>query len=617
MRAITRTYLLSASMKPTTVAEALEQYREHFGKAKGDQVQTGLLRFCVPIWGGPVPRGARSRSDEVLAALEYLKTIPLKKLWDASTVQEKGFEKMNASEASRRNYRAVVKSLVAYGEEQGWKQKRPRTSLPPQIRPKDLGITHWKEVNAKRQSVYGRMKQGEVIRLTEEELDAAPELREELQTFAEYLKPSLDSQSSLDLRLASTKKLLGWKLRYDNTPLQELRLSSLIPYVRMKHDMLDFLDEDSTLSKNQALLEEVVAARRAVRECKGKAEEVSAMFNRYRNGYGKGTRAVTFAGDLECLLSIAKFLYRKDTDYPTRNNSYADIPIAAKLKDLNAECRRAAKREKSRVPFTEKSVPWENLGLLLNGLKSFVDWTHYVREGRRPKPRTKRTIGIDIQRLLIVLFFVAIPPRRARVIRTLEVREVNVWEPVNTLERGIIEPGRGFIRARNLPEGTETQWFLRLRDYKTHKTYGDQDIEVSNYLFEDGTSFYSYLELWLKEYRPLFKPAGNNLFVGVNNKLEPSKVINDSTFHSIVQRITAKLLGVAIAPKDFRPMYVTYIMNRRDLSENERRAIAWAMGHSLDMQEGTYDRTSADTYRSTIRSCHRSPDAFNSEQNSA
>jgi hypothetical protein len=65
-----------------------------------------------------------------------------------------------------------------------------------------------------------------------------------------------------------------------------------------------------------------------------------------------------------------------------------------------------------------------------------------------------------------------------------------------------------------------------------------------------------------------------------------------------------KVLGVAISPKEFRAMYVTHIMGRNDLSENERRAIAWAMGHSLDMQESTYDKTTSDAYRATLRRCY-------------
>jgi hypothetical protein len=90
-----------------------------------------------------------------------------------------------------------------------------------------------------------------------------------------------------------------------------------------------------------------------------------------------------------------------------------------------------------------------------------------------------------------------------------------------------------------------------------------------------------------------------------------------SAFQSIIQRATSKVLGVAISPKEFRHMYVTYIMNRKDLTENERRAVAWAMGHSLDMQEGTYDKTSSDAYRRTVKDCHQAPETWDSQQEAA
>ena len=464
-------------MKPKTLAEALAQYRETVGKAKGDQAQTGLLRFCVPVWGGPVPQGVRARGDEVKAALEYLDTVPLNKLWDIVSTQEKGFEQMNASDNSRRNYRAAVKGLMDYGEQHGWRRTRSPISQPPEFKPKTMGIKYWEQINAERHKVYGQKKQGEVIRLTDEEIDAAPGLKEELQAFAQHLRQFVDSERTIDYKIALAKKFLGWKYRYDHVPLEELRLSSLIPYVKMKHDMLDFLEKGKESSPDKAFLKEVVATRQAQRECKEKAEAVIDTFNRYRNGYGKGTLSKTFVTELDCLISIAKFLYQKDTDYSSSKNGFVDIPVIVKLKDLQTDCRKASKKEKSRVPFAERSVPWENLGELLDGLKSYADWTQYITENRTPKKRTQRSIGIDLQRLLMVLFFVAIPPRRARTIRSLEVREVNTSEKVNTLERGIIEPGRGFVPARKLPEGSEIKWFLRLRDYKTHKTYGSMNID--------------------------------------------------------------------------------------------------------------------------------------------
>ena len=107
------------------------------------------------------------------------------------------------------------------------------------------------------------------------------------------------------------------------------------------------------------------------------------------------------------------------------------------------------------------------------------------------------------------------------------------------------------------------------------------------------------------------------MFVQVTSRSQLGQTLNASDFQSIIQRVTAKVLGVAITPKDFRHICSTYIMGRKDLSEKERRAIAWAMGHSLNMQEGTYNQTSSDTYRETIKSCYQIPITCDVQKESA
>jgi len=598
-------------MQPQTIAEALNRYYEETQVSKVSQLQTGLLRFCVPIWGGPTPQGMRSKAHEVDAGLKYLESVSIEKLWDVMTAQEAGFEKMKASEASRRNYRAAVRALVSYGEQQGWRgvtagqeNSSSKPSARQAVSSRPVAVTYWEDVVEQRHSRYGRKKQGNVVRLEDSEIDQVPGLRAELTAFEEHLRPLLGSERTLASKLNITRKFLGWKTRYDQTPLTELSLACIVPYVRMKYDLLDFIPDDEADLDGNILIQEMISIRKAMRAAEAKAQEMEAMFTRYHQGYGRGTKASTLVTEIDGLISIAKFLYRKDTKYPTSSNAFSDIPAVMTLKRIQTQLRMQAKQETPLVPFVERSVPWERVPELLEGLKRYTEWEVYTTPGKSPRTRRDQVIAIDVQRLLMALFFTAIPPRRPRVIRELQVREATAKERVNTLERGLIEPGRGFIPERMLADKQQARWIMRLRDYKTHKTYGDQDIEVFDYVFADGTRFYTYLDLWLNRYRKLFNPVGDHLFVTTTKRIQMGERIGDSSFGDTVRRMTAKVLGVAITPREFRSMYVTHIMGRNDLSENERRAIAWAMGHSLDMQEGTYDKTTSDAYRTTLKRCH-------------
>lgn len=211
-------------MQPQTIAEALSRYCEETQVSKVNQLQTGLLRFCVPIWGGPTPQGMRSKAHEVEASLKYLESVPIEKLWDVMTAQEEGFEKMKASEASRRNYRASVRALVSYGEQQGWKTKKTcqstqsskaRSSNTPGKPP--VAVAYWEDVAKHRHAHYGMRKQGKVIRLTDDEIDQVPGLREELKAFEDYLRPTLGSEKTLKSKLNIARKF------WDGRPVTIIR----------------------------------------------------------------------------------------------------------------------------------------------------------------------------------------------------------------------------------------------------------------------------------------------------------------------------------------------------------------------------------------------------------
>jgi hypothetical protein len=587
--------------KPHNLAEALSNYQSTLSKTESAQVTTAVVRYLVPALNGPKPQGKRMTKREIEAALGYLKTIPLTRLWKALRIIEKGFNMMGASPSSCRNYRSKLEGLIAWCELQGWKPKKNQITSVTQSQIPHRSL---KEALEERRARFGYRKPKPSILITNEELELVPELRQELANFSDYCASYL-AEASLEKTLRRVKLLLGWRVRYDNITLEELRLTSLIPYVQMKHSLQFIQKNNRELSPDQALIYEAVETRKAYHSCQDKAKEVENWLQHFQLTYGKGDKASTLANTVYAIINLAKYLYQNDTDQKRGINSYSDIPIIVRLREICRDLEAKSRFEPESIPYPAKTVPWEELEFFVKTLKEKADatqlcfWSPASNSMVRCK-REKRQIGQDVQKMILMLLFIILPPRRPGTIRSLELRELSQWEPVNTIEQGKELPGQGFVPKNQLPKGEKARWIMRLRKFKTHSTFGDQNIEIPDCQFEDGSSFYEYLELWINEYRPMFNPVGNNLFVTARIENKQGKVITSGSLVKLVKSCTNKYLGVPISPKDFRRMFVTYIYNRHDITEVQRRGFAWMMGHDMKTQQYTYDKTSGVQHQAAI-----------------
>lgn len=95
---------------PQTIFEALELAERELDSIK--MIRTALHRYVVPEWGGPEAKPGKRVS---YATIEFLKTVLLEKLLDASRMQERYFERIAASKNCRNRNRYYLKQLYPVG----------------------------------------------------------------------------------------------------------------------------------------------------------------------------------------------------------------------------------------------------------------------------------------------------------------------------------------------------------------------------------------------------------------------------------------------------------------------------------------------------------------------
>lgn len=195
----------------------------------------------------------------------------------------------------------------------------------------------------------------------------------------------------------------------------------------------------------------------------------------------------------------------------------------------------------------------------------WLDWPDYLRlcqELRREcagllrdgRPRSRKDVAWSLQRYLIFGILSCIPDRQ-RTLRELEVGRMLVKED-----------GRWCIRHGP-------------RDYKTGRTYGDRPPLII------APSLYPELEAFVSTWRAELAPQHGFLFTQENG--EP---FSDKSLYKTFWQAAYRITGKRFTPHMVRDSCVTYLRGKGNASERELEALALYMGHSIEMQRGSYDR---------------------------
>ncbi|KAI7842588.1 hypothetical protein COHA_003692 [Chlorella ohadii] len=249
--------------------------------------------------------------------------------------------------------------------------------------------------------------------------------------------------------------------------------------------------------------------------------------------------------------AAAKFLYHSESKAnPGRGErAYSDLEV---IKELRAMSNANKRQEKVAPRVADEEAKW-------------LSWPEFLRLcgelrrecgalGHNGKKRSDAAVAYSLQRYLIFAIFSCVPDRQ-RTLRELEV-------------------GRTLVKDR------EGRWVIRHgpQDYKTGRAYGERPpLTLSPHIYPE-------LEAFMDKWRAALQPRHNLLFTQQNG--EP---LTDKSLYKLFWTTCYRLMGKKCNPHLVRDSVVTYLRGS-GASERELEALALYMGHSIEMQRGTYDR---------------------------
>ena len=569
-------------MKTPTVFDAYSAYlASPHGESNDKKLTSVLVRFLVPSWGGGSPKGARATEVEIRIALDFLKNYSAENLANGLTTLEQALISQDVPLANRRTYRYIFNKFISwYNSEFLSNDDVPLTSKPlAKKEEKTENIRFNSHKGSPRRDWYSprscnnhgfvkknpwalmcKDKHGLLI-FPEDYIN--PALESDLLAFEKFRYDQNSAKGTVDKDLERLRQFFGWLHRFKNIPLEELKLTSIVPYCQLvpKLDPTNF--EISKHIGNQ------YAAKQIGTSIAKNVETLVREYFAFLNGHPNTERAF-----LHPIVALAKFLYRDavgSDEYPQEK----DLPVVKRLSLLQKSCLERAKTTPQAVSFSAKSVGWETVLTVSERLRLEADTTVNVAG----KDRRGSGVFDSLQDFLSVGFLTVIPPLRARTICELELGR--------TLIKGLYE-NNVFIPEHKMKNPETASWYIHLmpEDYKTGKTWGEWWGKIPNVVYEDNKTFYSYIDRWLTEGRNQKQQCEHNFFFRGKLNYKP---MNSGLLKTRIMCIFDRLTGVPVTPKEFRRIYVTYL-KEMGATEAELEAAAAAMQHSRKMQSTVYDK---------------------------
>ncbi len=629
--------------KIETVFDAVIVYKKLIEQGKlscnFSSLKTALMRYTAPAWGFNPPPKEKNLSID---CLDFLKTIPLSRLNGATKDQEEYFDLIKADKDCRRQNRHHLKKFVDWVEEQGWLISiDPHTKLPKgyrYIRPAGK-----RKPDAHRINTTGKKRiKPFAIGTSPNEIyyDASLgktiignlELTKDIEDYLNFERSrGRTSEDSLQEDVEYIRIYLGYLHRVKGTPISELRLTSIIPHIRLRYSIDDFLIDkennpvDTIKAYQDFSITEIMTKQRE----KKIAEDVSSQFDEYIQWWDKQyteigsppTRKSTKKIFFKTMLSVGRFVYRdeRETDEDTKFESVKIVwRIYLKLKNTKIDLKEAKKTIQNRcvpLPIAFKVFEMQrertNYHWSSKPSKSCKNNTRYVK-------RSLQAIAEDFQRTVVLGLMLLIPTDRQQTYRNLIFGE--------TLLKGMIVE-HGFGKVKCIPAATmenpkEAKYWLNLKDFKTAGTHGEFWYPVPNTRFKDGRYFYEYIDAWLfgfedkngtwtehfykgenKNWQGYISPEG--IKGGWRNYFNPShdyiflrtrslQPFNVSRFSSYIEQIFGKFTcdlleePVPVTPHSIRHMQATYTENNMNLTNEQKESLAYCQHHTKKVREQFY-----------------------------
>ncbi len=583
---------ISNLFQTVTAADIFNAYSgyllEEGKKAELANTKTALVRFTVPGWSNVYLSGTKCTADQMREGLAFLSQVTAEQFKEAISVQEAVFEHLQVDKSHRRRNRSPLSQMVTWAEIRGYfastepegETAQTEAEVPFRLRsPNGQALQNASSIKLRKTP---RRKNYALGTQPGDFVNSA--LQKQLNELVTYLSEKR-RPPTIEMGLQQINRLLGWLHRERGIPLEALRLESIVPFTPIK-PILDDYKRKKGRDKGVVDTQRYNAAKFTLeQEAEEQAPKTGERIKEYLTCLGNHPGSDVVA--LKAFINVAKFLYRKET----KKKTFGDIPVIEYLRELHNGRSESAKNAPPSIPSSEKRIPWEDALKVLAAVQKEADLRTRPCDG---KPLTERTIAENIQRLLILLLFMASPPDRSRTIRELEVDRTFMF--------GEYKNGK-FRPAAKMRSPDEAEWYLHLlpADSKTGDIYGetwDDSPDTPEGFLANGKTFYYYLDLWLNQYRAVLKPTHKCLLTA-----DGGKPFTTTSLGKRVRESFFKHTGVPVTPKELRKMYVTYLKNKR-ATEAELEGAATRMRHSRKTQSEIYDEQERDDKVAPVHEFH-------------
>ncbi|MEP0855512.1 hypothetical protein [Trichocoleus sp. DQ-U1] len=605
------------------------KYNPDFQAAK---LYATLTRYVVPALGGKKPKGERASSQEKDSALLFLSTQNLSVLTTIEASLETYFELKKIKNSARYNPKSVLNALLSWAKKQDFVsvgfdpekeivlfrhtrvnlQDNPEAThsikrVPGKFQqlgmPEDyvvIGQPTETAIKKARKQILKILLKKPTKRLaiallsiplesiTPKLVLANEQLEKEIEEFVNFSKNKLKrSETTIQSQVCQFLQILNWMK--STKPLSELKLTSIIPSVRLPQSILisEFRNQENI---GNALWIAKGEAEELVQQVKKQIEWTLELYFRKGTQAGANSKVNT----TKALVNLCKWLYHDQTEDFARERGYRDIPFIAVIRqmgnDLTKEHNDSGDYAKYRREKKEKMIPWE---LLLKAshlafVKLEQDYKYMLGKKANGELRVRKTyrgdsaIIRDFQNALILAIATAVPPNRSKVYYQMELGD--------NLVKGAYIASGVFRNIDDLSaeEAKNAAWWFRLApgDGKrnTIKREG-WEVPIPNLRFITGRTLYEYLEEWINNWRPLLKPKHNFLYTTENGNGRP---IDSSNYGQRFFRTVRRLVGKGVNPHLTRSMIITHSYEV-GMTDAQRRSLAGCQQHLLSTQENTYN----------------------------
>jgi len=551
---------------------------------------TCLFKYTLPGFGFKLHERSdiRLHPEDKELALAFTQKIKLtenlpQKLCDSL---EKTLEKTDITKENKRHQKKILNEFIEFIGI--YKNTTRRKNFLPEVEPQRIN----KKVASRKHiqdSKIPRTNQHKIrtrlsLEISDYEDDSKgtkkelERIKESLKKYEYFLLNELKiRKSTAQMYITTVLLLFGWLYKYKNTSLNDISFDSLVKVSNVNVDIHDF----------DNMNDYYIAQGKALAKAKSETKFTIKLLEDFFINFSPSRRSKEL--NATHLVGLSKYLYKDITDECWADN-YSDIPIIQRLRRFNKNLPSQAKKIQSDL------IKWETVIEVLEELRRRADTFHIenfdqgiTKKILKRRPRNISTMAKELQRFIILGLLTLMPPSRARVIRELRLGK--------TFKHGLILDG-AFIPKDKLENPKIARYYIHLQpeDYKTGDKYGEWLAEIPNSKFNDGKTFYNYLDRWLYEKnREILMTdykkdnCHDYLLLGAIN----GKPLIKSNFNSKVASIFRELTGEIIYPHKLRTVFRTYLVNN-GATEAELESAAFWMRHSQETAKESYTKQALD-----------------------